>query len=528
MKRTRKLLLAAFTAALMVFIALFAAACGGKKAVKGIEIAEPPTKTDYVLGQTFDPAGMTVNLVYEDGTVKALEAKDYTYAPEGALALNTSKITVTYVDGETTYTATQAIRVHNRVVSAEIKKMPDKTAYLTGETFDPTGMVVTATYENGDTKDVDITADNANYKTDPLTEADVSVVVTFSGIQLEVAIEIRPGVFIEAENGIVETNSTQWRRTDADSSVPAEYQASGYAYVGDLKTGDSISFVFDSDKAGTGDIAFRMASQYLKEDDNWTPIWMGDCQFNKICTFSVNDVEYDIPDSAVLPGGGESGGEPNPYLWMNWQEVKFENISFREGRNEIKLTFIAHDYTDVSQADYAGKFTANIDCLVVTSEECRVTPNLSAIEAYSGTAATLTLSGGAPCLVVTGTVTHTFTDLSEAAAALNTLIGFEIQENGGSWQYVLSSKNDRVVTVDEDGTFTLTIDLSTLAVGQYITHMGPESNPDTGHFADFKLGGDAAPNGLNVSANGKKYTLISENDDYFGCVGILVENVEAE
>lgn len=54
----------------------------------------------------------------------------------------------------------------------EITQQPTKTAYAEGETFDPAGMVVTAVYANGKTRDV--TA-YVTYKTDPLDGGDGSL-----------------------------------------------------------------------------------------------------------------------------------------------------------------------------------------------------------------------------------------------------------------------------------------------------------------------------------------------------------------
>ena len=39
-------------------------------------------------------------------------------------------------------------------VSIAIKTSPDKTEYTVGESFDPTGLVCTVTYQNGDTADI--------------------------------------------------------------------------------------------------------------------------------------------------------------------------------------------------------------------------------------------------------------------------------------------------------------------------------------------------------------------------------------
>ncbi len=486
MQKMRKAFLAVLTAALLACVSLFTlVACtpaSNDKAAKGIEITTPPTKTDYVVGESFDPAGMVVSVVYEDDSKEALEASAYTLDPTGALAVSNRRITVTYkVDEETEFTATQNITVHNNVVSVVVKTPATKTGYAIGEVFDPTGMVVTVTYEDKSTKDVDITADNvtydktpltgseteitltysgkeikqaiefatgitiktqptkteyvpgerfnpagmvlevsytsgkkaevavagssATYSTEPLTGEETSVTVSYGGFEVTVNITFASGVFIEAEDGIIETSSTQWLREDANETFPEEYQASGYKYVGDLAPGDSISFIFSSDKAGTGNIFFRMASQYLKQDSNWTPIWMGDCQLNKICKVSVNGVDYPIDDSVILPGGGEQDGEANQYLWTNWREVEFRNIAFKQGNNTIKLTFQRHDYADCSQSGKNNVFTANVDSLIITSAECTITALKAKLEA-TATSATLETKNDVTEFVVKGTVDY--------------------------------------------------------------------------------------------------------------------------
>ena len=58
----------------------------------------------------------------------------------------------------------------------EITQQPTKTAYAEGETFDPAGMVVTAVYANGKTRDV--TA-YVTYKREPLDDSDGEFAVSF-------------------------------------------------------------------------------------------------------------------------------------------------------------------------------------------------------------------------------------------------------------------------------------------------------------------------------------------------------------
>ena len=64
----------------------------------------------------------------------------------------------------------------NQVTSIAVTQQPEKTVYAAGERFDPTGMVVTATYANGKTRDV--TA-YVTWNEGALTASDSTVTVVF-------------------------------------------------------------------------------------------------------------------------------------------------------------------------------------------------------------------------------------------------------------------------------------------------------------------------------------------------------------
>lgn len=69
---------------------------------KSIEITKNPTKTSYVVGDLFDPAGMEVKAVLSDKSTKAVTT--YTYKTT-ALALEDTDFVISYVEGEKTFTA---------------------------------------------------------------------------------------------------------------------------------------------------------------------------------------------------------------------------------------------------------------------------------------------------------------------------------------------------------------------------------------------------------------------------------------
>ncbi|WP_418127759.1 bacterial Ig-like domain-containing protein [Agathobaculum butyriciproducens] len=69
------------------------------KTVKSIEITTPPTKTEYMAGDKFDPKGMVVTAHYTDGTTADLTENDYTIFHGDKLTQGQTYVTIQYNDG---------------------------------------------------------------------------------------------------------------------------------------------------------------------------------------------------------------------------------------------------------------------------------------------------------------------------------------------------------------------------------------------------------------------------------------------
>jgi hypothetical protein len=78
---------------------------GARAKLRSISIATPPTKTDYIVGEAFDPAGMVVVADIGNGTT---EVTDYTVSPS-TIASGTTYVTVQYTLEGVTKSATQNI-----------------------------------------------------------------------------------------------------------------------------------------------------------------------------------------------------------------------------------------------------------------------------------------------------------------------------------------------------------------------------------------------------------------------------------
>ena len=125
-----------------------------KNLLKKIQIITPPTETAYEIGDTIDLTGMVVHAFYSDGT--SHEISNYTYSPHVVSSASDTEVTITYTEDGITKTAIQDITVGNtpNLVSIAVSTPPTKVTYKAGEYFDPSGMVVTATFDNGTTKNI--------------------------------------------------------------------------------------------------------------------------------------------------------------------------------------------------------------------------------------------------------------------------------------------------------------------------------------------------------------------------------------
>lgn len=194
------------------------AACGASAELSSIEITAEPTKTTYIAGEKFDPAGMTVTAKYDDDTTRELTAEEWTYDLTGELKTSDRNVVISYTENEVTKTARQRITVTNDAVSAVIKTHATKTEYLPGEVFDPAGMVLSVTYQDGSTKDVEGTDPSVSCDTTPLAVGRTTVEITVGDVVVEESIVMLKGIFVEAEDGVIDSGSGREFNDSSDAT----------------------------------------------------------------------------------------------------------------------------------------------------------------------------------------------------------------------------------------------------------------------------------------------------------------------
>lgn len=169
------------------------------KTLSSISVSTAPTKTTYTAGEYFDPTGLVITRTYSDSTSDTYtysgHTSEFTFSPSTSTALTTSNtsVTITY-SGKT---CSQAITVNaaKTLSSISVSTAPTKITYAAGETFDPTGLVITRTYSDSTSDTYTYSGHTSEFTFSPststaLTTSNVSVTITYGSKSTTQAITV--------------------------------------------------------------------------------------------------------------------------------------------------------------------------------------------------------------------------------------------------------------------------------------------------------------------------------------------------
>jgi hypothetical protein len=114
---------------------------GGEKTLSGIAITNPPTKTVYNIGETFDPAGLVVTATYDDDTTEAVTG--YSTSGFNSETAGNKIIVVTYQEKTAEFTV--------NVIDPTLETVATPTASPAGGTYATTQSVTLTTTTGGAT-----------------------------------------------------------------------------------------------------------------------------------------------------------------------------------------------------------------------------------------------------------------------------------------------------------------------------------------------------------------------------------------
>jgi len=338
------------TAALAAAVVLSLVGCRGTTgnpdpALTGIAVTTPPTKTVYAIGEEFDPAGMVVTASYDDGSSREVPHADLAITGFDSASAGTRTVTVTYRER----TATTTVTVNEPTATLEsiaVTTPPTRTAYVVGEEFDPAGMVVTATFDNGSTQAV------TGYAWSPTAFAEVgSAVVTVTYQELTattpvtvsaptITITTQPEATTTVFHGNINeiltvaasvtgggTVGFQWfeaeGNSNADGTAIADAIAASFAIPDDLEVGTHFFFA-EASSSGADSVRTEVAAVTVQAVDDFVVVPGG--------TFEMGRIGVAEPVRTVTVSGFRMGrfhvtqGE--------WYDVMGTWPSFFDGTND--------------------------------------------------------------------------------------------------------------------------------------------------------------------------------------------------
>ena len=203
--------------------------------LESIEVTAQPAKTDYYIGESFDPTGMTVTASYQgsSGSITR-EISGYICDVETFTESGTQTVTVSYTQGDVTRTAEVTVTVAAvELNKLEVTAPPAKTVYKVGEAFDSTGMKVTATYSDGSSREV------TDYTVTPevITTDTQEVLVSYGGKTVSVTVQLNKVTRIE-----VTTPPEKTAYTEGDLFNPTGMVVTAHYTDGSSAQTDSYSY----------------------------------------------------------------------------------------------------------------------------------------------------------------------------------------------------------------------------------------------------------------------------------------------
>lgn len=159
----------------------FSATCtvtvvAAEKVISGISIANMPSKTTYVEGETFNPEGMAITITYTSAHEPETITSGFTYE-QGALTLGKNAVEIDYNGFKTNVSIT--VTPAPVLDSISVANAEGKTnTYTVGAVISKDDLVVTAHYTQG--KQDAVVTDYTISKTTALAVTDTSVTISYT------------------------------------------------------------------------------------------------------------------------------------------------------------------------------------------------------------------------------------------------------------------------------------------------------------------------------------------------------------
>lgn len=246
-----------------------------KNSVTKLEIINPPIKTEYKEGKNFDATGMVIRATYKDGSSKIIT--DYTIKNGSNLKNGQTTVIISYEDKSIEQEITV---IPNPLIKIDVTKAPNKTKYVVGQNFDKTGMIITGTYQDGETEEIkDYIVENGTN----LTKDQTNVTIKYDTQITRQSITVEEKAVVTITIDSIPTKSTYIQNKEelelTGGKIKVIYNDDTIEYIS--MTSNEISITgFDNSKIGENKVTLT---------------------YNGISvSFTVNIIEEEKPKNSIL------------------------------------------------------------------------------------------------------------------------------------------------------------------------------------------------------------------------------------
>ncbi len=287
-----------------------------------VTIASQPAKIKYYEGERFDPEGLKLQATTKSGGTR--EVKTYTYSPTEKLTVGTNSVTIE-AEGKTLTIDITVEEVKGELSALEISGDFKKT-YKEGEDFDPTGMIVTAIYSEGGSRE--LAAEDYEVTMGAPANGKATVTVTSSEVEETFEVTVLMRNIFEAE--AFEAEGTGDLRREYEYNVDHIPSGMGYAARPQEKGTYTFHVYNPETKSVTAEVVFNFGQKKSVADT--------------FKDMTVNGTSVSLKNETVDVSG-----------YFTWTETgTLATISLTPGDNVIVLTI--------------GKSRVNFDYVALYSE----------------------------------------------------------------------------------------------------------------------------------------------------------------
>ena len=336
----------------------------------GLTVTKNPNIISYEEGKTFDPTGMVVDILYNDGSTLAIDASKLVVDTITPLKVSDKSWNISYKFNDITL---------NGKVDISVSKVGEfSNGKLIGLSI-LSGKAIAFADEPRNNSNLDDLVvmgefDSGNYvriNRDQYDILDKETIVEFGKkVNLSICSKDSRDVSCEVETEIVKHNKGENAVISGGNVLSAttynfvnnEYIAGNVInYVGNLSDGSNLKFNFESKSNVRATLKLRVASNYLLLDGS--NYHTEELQLNKLLNINVNGSTKMISKDALIERIGNSSDKTK--VSQVYYDVVLNNVFIKGGNNNITLSI-----KDSGLRNYDDSMASiNIDYLDVTMLE---------------------------------------------------------------------------------------------------------------------------------------------------------------